>query len=182
MSILMPERKFNVDDYMNLPNDERYELIEGDLLVVPRPVPRHQKIVFNIIFELGLYIKQNHTGEFYQEVDVIMGNNVVAPDIVFISQDRTNIIGERNVLGAPDLVIEVLSPSTRVNDKKKKSALYCRYGVKEYWLVDPEASLVEIFYLNDMGWRWGGVFDSEDVLVSDLLPGFELPVTKIFEV
>lgn len=182
MSVVLPERKFTVSDYMSLSDDTRYELIEGDLIVVPRPVPKHQKIVYNIIFEIGYYVKQSRVGEVYQEVDVVLGNNVVAPDIVFISQDRTNIIGEKNVQGVPDMVIEVLSPSTSAYDKKKKSALYCRYGVKEYWLVDPEDKLVEIFYLQEKSWRWGGVFDSEDVLVSDLLPGLQLSVAKIFDV
>ena len=182
MSVVLPEQKYTVDDYMNLSDDKRYELIEGDLIVVPRPVPRHQRIVFNIILELGVYIKESHVGEVYQEVDVLLGDNVVAPDIVFISQDRINIIGEKNVQGAPDLVIEVLSPSTRAYDKKKKGALYCRYGVKEYWLVEPDSNLVEIFYLEEKSWRWGGVYDTEDVLVSDLLPGLQLAVAKIFDI
>jgi Uma2 family endonuclease len=177
----MPERKFNVDDYMNLPNDERYELIEGDLLVVPRPALRHQFICGNIIHQIKIYLESNDVGKAYQEVDVLLGDNVVVPDIVFISKDRMEIAGEQNVQGAPDLVIEILSPSSRAYDKKKKSKLYWRYGVKEYWLVDPDANLVEVYYLEEKSWCWGGVFDPEDVLVSNLMPGLELSVAKVFD-
>ena len=86
-----------------------------------------------------------------------------------------------NIQGAPDLVVEVLSPSTARYDKKKKSQLYFKNGVKEYWLVDPDQQLVEVFIAGEKEWRWAGVFDQEDILTSALLPGLKINLGEIFQ-
>ncbi|SFR19099.1 Uma2 family endonuclease [Desulfoscipio geothermicus] len=92
----------------------------------------------------------NNLGEVNGDVDVHLGDMVVAPNVFFITKDRLNIIdiiGELYIQGAPDLVVEILSPSTAVHDKKKKSRIYFKHGVKEYWLVDPDLQLVEVLSL-----------------------------------
>jgi Uma2 family endonuclease len=92
------------------------------------------------------FLRNNCLGEVFDApIDVILGEHIVQPDILFITRERLDIIGELNIQGAPDLVVEILSPSTAARDKKKKGRLYFKHGVKEYWLVDPDAKWVDVF-------------------------------------
>lgn len=110
-------------------------------------------------------------------------NNVVQPDLVFVSNTRAGIVTEDNIQGAPDLVIEILSESTRKKDEVTKRELYDRFGVKEYWLVDPERETVKIFKRTQE--RFGPALElgkeTGDVIATDLLPGYKLPLSAIFE-
>ncbi|MCL5780686.1 MAG: Uma2 family endonuclease [Firmicutes bacterium] len=167
---------------MKLDDGKRYELIGGELIVVPSPRPRHQRISGKIFNQIENFLKGTQLGEVYDApIDVVLGEYIVQPDILFISQDRLDIIGELNIQGAPDLVIEILSPATAAHDKKKKSQLYFKHGVKEYWLVDPDQQLAEVFVAGEKEWRWVGVFDQEDVLTTDLLPGLEISLAEVFK-
>ena len=123
---------------------------------------------------------ENKLGDVLGDVDVYLGDKVVGPDVLFVSKNRLDIITEFNVQGAPDLVIEVLSPSTAVHDKKTKSQLFCENGVKEYWTIDPDQKLVEVLIAGEKEWRWSGVYDIEDVLTTMLLPGLEIKLQDVF--
>lgn len=181
MSIVLSDKIYTIEDYMKLDDGKRYELIGGELIVVPSPRPKHQKIANRFFAALDRFVLINNLGEVNGDVDVHLGDMVVAPDVFFIAKDRLNIIGELNIQGAPDLVVEILSPSTVVHDKKKKSQIYLKHGVKEYWLVDPDLQLVEVLIAGEKEWRWAGVFDQEDVLTTALLPGLELNLIEIFK-
>ena len=174
-----PKKKFSYEDYLKLDDDNKYELIEGELIVVPRPRPRHQKVLNKLVYAFEGFLQKNPVGEFYTDLDVHLGDAVVAPDLLYISKDRAQIVGELNVQGAPDLVVEVLSPATARYDKKEKGRLYFNRGVKEFWVVDPEDRLVEVYRAGETNWEWVGVFDAEDILTTPLLPGFELVLKNV---
>ena len=126
MSTVLKDKKYTIEDYMKLDDDNRYELIDGELILVPRPRSRHQKIAGEFFAEIKYYLKHNAIGEVLYELDVFLGEKVkvVAPDVIFIAKERLDIIKELNIQGAPDLVIEVLSPSTARHDRKIKRQLY----------------------------------------------------------
>ena len=180
MLTVLNDKKYTIEDYMKLDDGNRYELIEGELIMVPRPRLKHQKIAFKIAHKLENFLEQNPIGEVYSEVDVHLGDKVVAPDVLFITNERLSIAGELNVQGAPDLVVEVLSPSTAKYDRKVKRQLYFTSGVKEYWLVDPDQQLVEVLVAGEKEWKWVGVFDREDALTTALLPGLEVKLADVF--
>ena len=180
MLTVLNDKKYTIEDYLKLDDGNRYELIEGELILVPRPRLKHQKIANRIFAALDYFVLMNNLGEVNGDVDVFLGDKVVAPDVLFITKERLNIAEELNVQGAPDLVVEVLSPSTVKNDKKNKGQLYFKSGVKEYWLVDPDQQLVEVLVAGEKEWRWVGVFDHEDVLTTALLPGLEIKLADVF--
>ncbi|MFZ5634589.1 MAG: Uma2 family endonuclease [Bacillota bacterium] len=175
-----PQKHYTYEDYLNLDDDQRYELIGGELIVVPRPKLKHQKTAYRLFGLLENFIQQKGIGDVYGEVDVLMGGQVVAPDVLFISKERLCIIGETSIQGAPDLVVEVLSQSTRKLDRTKKTLLYLTHGVREYWLVDPEIQTVEVFQAGKDRWELAGVYDEKETLTSPLLPGLEIDLKKVF--
>lgn len=181
MTVVLSDRVYTVEDYLQLQGDQQYELIGGKLIMVPRSRYKHQKIAGRFFMKMENFLENNPMGEAVQEVDVHLGDEVVAPDVLFISRERLDIIGELNIQGAPDLVIEILSPATAIHDKKKKSRLYLIHGVKEFWLVDPDNRLVDVYVAGEKEWRWMGTFDQEDVLTTDLLPGMEIRLVDIFK-
>ncbi|MCS7197903.1 MAG: Uma2 family endonuclease [Candidatus Bipolaricaulota bacterium] len=105
---------------------------------------------------------------------------VVQPDIFLVAKDRLQIIREEEVRGAPDLVIEVLSPSTVEKDRLFKRRLYAKYGVREYWLVDPQTRSIEVLTLTEQGYGRAGLYHSNEELRSPLLPELRFPVSEIF--
>ena len=132
--------KLTVDDLDDFPDDGmRYELINGELFKSPSPIPRHQELVIRLIFLIGTHVRERKLGRILTApIDVrFSGASQVVPDVVFVSNGRLDIIGGKRLEGPPELMVEVLSPSTQGNDLVKKRDLYERYGVPEYWIVDP---------------------------------------------
>ncbi|MBI3660714.1 Uma2 family endonuclease [Candidatus Acetothermia bacterium] len=118
---------------------------------------------------------------YYSPIDVVLSNeDVVQPDIVFISKDRLSIIREEAIHGAPDLLIEILSPSTAERDRTLKKTLYARSGVKEFWIVDPVTKAIEVFTLTPQGYQLFKRFEVSQMLSSPLLAGMEIPLSEIF--
>ena len=178
-----PVVKFTYEDYRTTPADKRYELLDGDLIMVPAPNLRHQEVQFRLSQELGRFILDHELGKlFYAPCDVVLSNtDVVQPDLLFVSREREHLLsGGENVQGAPDLVIEILSPSTADKDQGVKHELYGRHGVTEYWLVDPIAETVSIHR------QRGGVlaathtFGRGQTLRSPLLASLELQLDDVF--
>jgi Uma2 family endonuclease len=176
------KRKSTYEDYLKTPDDQRYELIEGELIMTPSPVPYHQWLLKNIGFALESFVREKKMGKlFYAPCDVHLDNeNVLQPDILFISKERLNIIGEKNIQGAPDLVIEILSESTAYLDMVKKKRLYAQLGVKEYWIIDPGEKTAETYSLKDNSFVLTKRFAEKDVLESTLLPGLKIKLSHIF--
>jgi len=172
------------DDYLTLPDDGmRYEIIEGDLFMTPARVPKHQKISGRIFRRLEEFIRKNDLGDvFYAPCDVVFSpRDVVQPDILYISRQRSHLITEKNIQGAPDLIVEITSPNTEAVDKGRKKALYQRWGVKEYWIVDMIKEEIEVWNLQAGVYQLHGHYTRNDVVKSSLLKGLKVSVTEIFE-
>jgi Uma2 family endonuclease len=174
--------KFTYKDYLQLPEDKRYELIEGEFLMVPSPIPAHQDVLQNLFRVLDVHIRNQDLGKVYlAPLDVILSEeSVLQPDLLFISKERLHIITERNIQGAPDLVIEILSPSTAERDKGLKQKLYAKFGIQEYWLVDPDKKVIEVMSLGEGGFESTGVYQEEATLDSPLLKGISMDVREVF--
>ena len=133
--------RLTYQDYLRFPDDGlRHELIDGEHFVTPTPVLRHQLVSERLGWELGAWVRASKNGQvFYAPFDVILSDfDVVEPDIMWISNERRDIL-KKWAFGAPDLVVEILSPTTRRRDEAHKLRLYDRSGVREYWLADPDA-------------------------------------------
>ena len=178
-----PAFKFTYEDYRTAPPDKRYELLDGDLLLTPAPNLRHQRLQFRLGSRLGRFIEERALGEFFfAPCDVVLSDtDVVQPDLLFVSRERRHLLsGGDNVRGAPDLVVEILSPGTADRDRGYKRALYAKHGVKEYWLVDPAAETVSLLLPRDGDLVVSHTFGRNETLRSPLLAGFELEVDDIF--
>ena len=177
------KKKYSYEDYLNTPEDKRYELIEGELYITPSPITNHQRISGRIDFELRKFVLDNDYGEVFDApYDVYFDDeNVVQPDILFISKDRLNIIGDKNLQGAPDLVIEILSENDAYRDLIQKKKLYARFGVKEYWIVVLGEKTIDIYILKDKAYQLYKVFGEIDTLESQFLKGFKIELKGIFK-
>jgi Uma2 family endonuclease len=148
MSIDTAVRRWTYDEFARLPDDgNRYEIIAGDLYVTPAPTLIHQRIVTRLVGTLDSFVREYSLGElFVGPVDVLFAEgDYLEPDLAFVRADRTAILKERGIEGAPDLVIEVVSPSTAGRDRTLKRERYAAYGVAEYWVVDANTRRVEIY-------------------------------------
>ncbi len=179
--------RFRYEDYKSLPEsmEKRYELLDGDLLMVPAPTITHQRISRNLEVRLHEYCQQTGFGEvLHSPVDVVLGEadarEVVQPDILVVAKERLSIIAEEEIRGAPDLVVEILSITTEHRDRGYKSILYGRYGVQEYWIVDPAAHTVEVHTLTQTGFELRGSSAGGEMVDSTLLPSLELTAESIF--
>lgn len=184
MPLTLPEKKrYTYEDYLRTPDDERYELIEGELIMTPSPVPSHQRISRELGFELLKFVKENNLGEvFYAPCDVVLDNeNVVQPDILFITKDRLNIIGDKNIKAAPDLVVEIISENSAYRDLIQKKRLYATFGVKEFWLVIPKEELIEVYTLGEREFELFKRYRKDDGLESPLLKGLKIELKRVFE-
>ena len=183
MATAQPAFKFTYEDYRTAPPDKRYELLDGELILTPAPNLKHQRLQFRLGSRLGRFIEEHALGEFFfAPCDVVLSNtDVVQPDLLFVSRERRHLLsGGDNVRGAPDLVVEILSPTTADRDRGYKRTLYAKHGVKEYWLVDPAAETVWIHTLRNGSLALAHTFDREQTLRSPLLAGFELDLDDIF--
>ena len=174
---------FTYEDYRNTPEDERYELIDGELIMAAAPSVIHQIVQDNIGLPLNLFVRANNLGRMlYAATDVYLSDtNVVQPDLLFVSRERAHILTYSVVNGAPDLVVEILSPSTARRDAIQKRELYTRYRVPEYWQAETDAPRVTVLALAGADYEVAGVYGMGDTLVSPLLPGFRLDVDDIFD-
>ncbi|MDZ7261667.1 MAG: Uma2 family endonuclease, partial [candidate division KSB1 bacterium] len=147
------------------------------------PSIRHQSVVMELSMLLYNFIKRKKLGRlFAAPCDVILSKiNIMQPDILFISRENYKVLTELNIQGTPDLIIEVLSPSTRETDRVYKKHIYERFGVKEYWIVDPDEESVEIWLLEDKKYRQLCKAGKKDTVKSQLLEGLQINLSSIFE-
>ena len=183
MVTAQPATKRTYADYCRTPDDERYELLDGELVMVPAPNLGHQRVDAKLGWRLAQFVEERNLGEvFSAPCDVVLSEtNVVQPDLLFVSNERAHILfNGANVRGAPDLVIEILSPSTTGRDRSLKRALYARYGVSEYWLVDPDARTVTVLLLDDGAFAEVSHYSAGQTLTSPTLAGFTANLDAIF--
>jgi Uma2 family endonuclease len=177
--------KFTYDDYLALPDDgRRHELIDGEHFVTPSAERRHQELSLRLVTAVSGFVRRNRIGVVYcAPLDVILSDtDVVEPDILYVSNERSEILG-RWVHGAPDLVVEILSPSTRKVDEAIKRRLDGRVDVTQYWIVDPELEIVKVYRRADDG-SFPRIAElareSADTLTTPLFPGFALSLSELF--
>ena len=183
MATTQPVVKFTYEDYRTTPVDERYELLDGDLIMVPAPNLKHQTVQLQLARRLASFVEEQNLGKmFIAPCDVVLSDtNVVQPDLLFISRQHEHLLSSgENVRGAPDLAIEILSPSTADKDRGVKRELYGRHGVTEYWLVDPIAETVTIHRQQAGKLTATQTFGREATLRSPLLAGLKLHLDDIF--
>jgi len=181
------EKEWTYEEYLKLSDDKRYEIIEGRLTVAPAPRPKHQRVSRNLEFALWNYVRSKDLGEvFYAPIDVVLGEKfVLQPDIVFVSKEREEIIDEeRAIFGSPDLVVEVVSPSTLGRDTLEKKEVYEKFGVREFWLVYPEMKCTEVLVLNEEGkyeiYDEGCLGEEKGEVRSKVVEGFSVKLKDIF--
>ena len=177
-----PRLKLTYADYVTTPEDKRYELLDGELLMPPAPDELHQRTQAELGYNVMAFVKTRGLGRVYfSPTDVVLSDvDVVQPDLLFVSNDRLDILTAAGVQGAPDLVVEILSPGTAERDKGYKRALYAQHGVKEYWLVGTDAGTITILLLEETGYEVVGTFGEGDTLTSPTLDGFRLRVDEVF--
>lgn len=176
--------KWTYDDYALLPDDGiRYEVIRGELYMSAAPRPLHQRVITRLAFFLEGFLEESALGTAYvAPIDVILPGKLgdpVQPDILFVRQERMAIVGETRIEGAPDLVIEVLSPSNPAHDRSLKYELYAEAGVPEYWIIDPHGQTAEIHLLREGTYESLGLRNRGETARSEVLDGFAVPVEEI---
>lgn len=188
-------RGFTYGSYVRLEDTHRYELLRGVLFMVPAPTPSHQEVVARLVEAIRAHVKQGNLGvALPAPVDVVLSDeDVVQPDVVFVSQTRIAIVTQACIHGSPDLVVEVLSPATARYDREAKRQIYSAYGIKECWLVDPDAGTVEVLVLTEGCGesqalsRGGatlvtdGVYGTGKAIISRVLPDLSIDIDALFE-
>ena len=176
--------KLTYEEFRHLPDDgKRYELIGGEVHLTPAPNTKHQFVVHNLDIALSLYVQKNKLGEVWEApLDVrLTEDTALQPDLVFVASTRVEIVREEFIAGAPDLVVEVLSASTAVHDRATKWPIYAEAGVPEVWLIDSQAKTVEVLKLQGKKYFVDATLAGEQVLTSNLFPGWELPLHDLFD-
>ena len=170
-------------DYAAIPDDgRRYEVVNGVLYMAPSPVERHQFASSRFTHYLVVHVDFKGLGRVYAapfDVELSSGN-VVQPDVIVVLSDNLQVITAERIVGAPDLVIGIASPSTATHDRDRKRRAYEQAGVREYWIADPYARTVEILALENGKYRLLGVFQGQSILPSRVLPGLPFRVAQLF--
>jgi Uma2 family endonuclease len=182
MSVMRPRVSFS--DLQHLPEDgPRYELYDGEAFVVPAPFPGHQRAVRELLLQFDRYAAI-HGGEVLgSPIDIVFSEfDVLQPDLVYFQGSRRQRIHAREAIrSAPDLVVEVISPGTEATDRGKKMRMFARYGVREYWLVDPDARTIDVYALAGEAYGLAQSASGSDTARSTVLEGFSVNVRAIFD-
>ena len=169
-------------DYLKTSDDERYELLNGELVMPPAPLTGHQMISIALASRLYLFVEEKGLGTVVAALtDVVLSDtDVVQPDVLFVSSQRIHILTRENIQGAPDLVVEILSPATSERDRTIKLDLYAQHGVKEYWIVDSDARMITVLLRDERGFEVAGIYREGQTLRSPTLKGFSVALEEVF--
>lgn len=171
------------EDYCLLPNDRnRYEILDGDLSVTPAPSVIHQIILGNLHRIIATFLITTPLGRvLLAPTDVILAQTtVVQPDLIFVANDRLRFLSGRALEGSPTLAVEILSPTTSQVDRTTKAQLYAKYGVPNYWLIDPEQQIIDTYDLTGDRYIPTARFGQTDIFSSALFPGLSFPATDLW--
>lgn len=172
------DRVMTVEEFLQLPESNTpAELIDGEMIMAPAPYPVHQIVVSELFRMLDRHIKAGRL--LFAPADVKLGENVVQPDIFWIQEGGACQIAGSYWQGAPDFVAEVLSPSTAKRDRGEKFRIYEQAGVREYWLIDPDAQFIEVYVRHDEAFQRQGIYDGDDTFTSTLFEG-EFTADEVF--
>jgi Uma2 family endonuclease len=178
------EQRITVEELFEMELEEGYfyELLNGHIVKKQAPSPQHQKAVVKITTLIENFITEKDLGDCYTSpIDVFFDKyNNSQPDILFIKKDRLFIVNKDGIHGQPDLIVEVLSPSSYRNDRIVKMKLYCEFGVSEYWIVDPLNKVIEVYSLENNAYTMTIMAVETGEITSKVLEGFKLDIEKIF--
>lgn len=183
--MIQPTRtRITAADYYQLPEYDQHDLIQlidGEVIIGMPPIPQHQRLVREILFLLTGISRQRGGEAFSAPIEVYLDeHNIYEPDVLYLKPDSRCTVGDKRLTGAPDLVVEVLSPGTAKYDRQEKYQAYERHGVGEYWIVDPVHEVVEVWTLDEAGmFRRQGAFAGDDTFPSAIL-GEAVAVKAIF--
>lgn len=189
------KRKWTYEEYRKLDDGNRYEVIGGELIMLGAHSPGHQFVSFNIGFLMNQFVRNKSLGEVYHApIDVVFNEGTpeeetVQPDILFVASANTSIIKPRGIFGAPDLVVEIISPSTEYRDTFVKKAIYEKNQVAEYWMVNPYMKSITVLALNDKGeyelFSHGALaedtVEQKKNVESKVLKGLDVRLEEVFE-
>jgi Uma2 family endonuclease len=176
--------KLGYDDFWELPEDgNRYEIIDGKLYVTPAPAMRHQLVSTRLTNTLHQHVISARIGHvFHAPAAVNLGpHRQVQPDLFFVSREKTRLVTPREVAGAPDLAIEIVSPSSKKTDRVVKAAAYADSGISWYWIVDPDERTIEEYRLEDSWYRLVRKWEEPEVFEPKLFPGLTLALESLFD-
>lgn len=178
------EKKITVQEFFEMELEEGYfyELINGHIVQKRTPTPSHQKIVTDLTTIIDTFTTKKQLGDCYvSPLDVFFDKyNNTQPDVLFIKKDRLFIVTNDGIMGQPDLIVEVLSPSTYRNDRTVKKDLYCQFGVPEYWIVDLKNQAIEVYSLENDDYTMTSFAIEKGEIESKVLEGFKMDIVSIF--
>jgi len=176
-------KRWTYEEYYKLDDDRRYEIIDGNLLMAPSPDLWHQDWLGNLYVILKRHVAKSKAGRvFMAPCDVVLdAENTVQPDLIFVSAGRAQILQHRAIFGAPDLLVELVSPSGVRRDRYVKKDLYARFGVTEYWIGDPANRSMEILTLKGGSYKLHCAANEKGSLTSLVLAGLEFDLADIQE-
>jgi Uma2 family endonuclease len=177
-------RRLTIDDLDNIPEEhegDRHELIDGELVVTPVPILRHQRISSNIVYALEQHVREHQLGLVDSAPTGVRlaPDTLLIPDACFVSNAQLGIRSEKTIDGPPDLVVEILSPGSRQRDLELKRALYARFKVPEYWIVDPDERMVIVLTLTGSAYEQIPG-ESDGTITSRVLPELALKLKQVF--
>ena len=185
MSNSTPSTKLTYEDYLLFPEDgNRHEILDGEHTMTPAPNTRHQRLIRRLLMMLTPFVEEHRLGEvFCASYDVVLSEEtIVQPDLMFVATTNMAMITPQNIQGAPDLLVEILSPATRKKDEGTKRKLYERFHVQEYWIVDPELELLKYYRYDAEAFQQAVELsvDGHATFSTPLLPGFSLSLQDLF--
>ena len=192
MTANVDTEKMTVATFHQMEFDEddtyQYELLDGDIVkkndpTLRAPAPHHQRLVRKLLINLQLFVEKSNLGEMFDSpIDVFLDEfTAPQPDLVFIATDKAHLITDDGIMGAPTFVVEIISPTSVYRDRVTKKALYERFGIGEYWLVDPADAYIEIFSLANGRYELlSAASVQEGTLTSAALPGLALDLAGLF--
>jgi Uma2 family endonuclease len=176
------KKRWTYQDYAALDDDERWEILDGELYMAPAPEFFHQTISRKLLLALTSYIEPHRLGEVVAApLDVILDDeNVVQPDLVFVASANLNVIQRHGIVGRPDMVVEIISPHSVQRDRQQKKDLYERFGIPEYWLVDAANKAIEVLTLAKGKYEHHAFAAEKGTVKSKVIPGLEIDLAQIF--
>lgn len=171
------------EDYLSLPDDRnRYEILEGELVVTPSPTFAHQEVSQNIVHILYSHIKKNSLGKIVTApMDVIFDETtIVQPDIIFISQEKCHCVTKKGIECAPDLLIEILSSSSKRYDRLSKMQIYGKHGVLYYWIIDPDSLTLEEYRIENDRYLPARTYQGNSTFTPGLFPGLVIELSQVW--
>lgn len=184
MASIISEKLYTYQDYKNLDVDDNfwYELINGELVQKSSPSPNHQRISRKLLLQMVAFVEENQLGEvFYAPIDVFLDNhNAPQPDLVFVSTGKKALVTDDGIMGPPDLVVEIISPSSVKRDRMDKMRLYGKHRIPEFWLIDPNNTSVEVYVFQEGDYGVFALAAQTGTVQSGVLQGFSVDVQTIF--